>query len=152
MLENNGTTPESTQASTIPATLEEALIRGSELQLEILELKANLALVTETADTWRQNYYDSQDVILKARKYIEDTLAGDINAQQTHEDFRVPFELLGVEATREVQVTVTASWSGTVQLPYGDDLNDVSMSFSAEFDDLIGDLGWHVDDYSIEED
>lgn len=137
MFESQGTTPAQQDSTTPKPTYE--------------ELEAKLALVTETADTWRSNYYESQDLITKARRHFEEILSGDIDAQQTYEDFQIPFELLGVEATREVQVTVTASWSGSVHLPYGTDLDDVAMSFTAEFDDLEGSVGWHADDYEIRE-
>jgi hypothetical protein len=146
MIENNGTTPENTQAP-VPVTfesLDSALAKIAELQSQVNELVVELARSRDRAREYG-------DIIERSRRYIEDTLSGDINAQQTYEDFQVPFELLGVEATREVQVTVTANWSGTVKLPYGTDLYDVGMTFSAEFDDLEGDLGWQADDYEIRE-
>ena len=123
----------------------------ADLQAKLAQLETNVnELVAELARS-KGRERDYADQIEKARKYIEDTLEGDIDAQQTYEDFQVPFELLGVKATRKVQVTVTANWSGSIDLPYGTDIDDVGMSFSAEFDDIEGDLGWHADDYTIEE-
>ena len=140
MFESQSTTPD--QVSTDP--LGEAVVKLAKANERIADLEAELT----RSKGREQDYYEQ---ITKARKHFEEILSGDIDAQQTYEDFQIPFELLGVDATREVQVTVTANWSGVVHLPYGTDLDDVCMSFTAEFDDLEGSVGWHADDYTIEE-
>ena len=91
----------------------------------------------------------------KAKELIEDVLAGDLDPATTFEEFREAFELLGVKATREVEIEISVTWRGTIELPLGVEVDDldvddfgISIDGHHEYDSSINN---HFDDSSIEE-
>jgi hypothetical protein len=153
MIESQGTTPENTQASTTPATLDEALIKGSELQLEILELKSKNTELARDLMTWSDRYETAQAVIDKARVMFQEILAGDMDPEGTIEEFRAPFELLGVEFTQEVEVEITATWTVTVTKPFGHELegDDFSVDLDNDNNEIKVHDSWHTPDVEVRE-
>jgi hypothetical protein len=104
----------------------------------------------DDADKLRQ---DTLETIIRARNLIEETLATDIDADQTFEDFREAFELLGVKMTETKEYTVTAVWTVSMKHPRGYDMDDVAFDADltiedsdAEFDGYIPspEMTWEV--------
>ena len=97
----------------------------------ISTLEADLASVTAERNRHQSGRQLAESTISKACAWFEDTLAGDIDAATTVEEFGDLMEILGVEATREVSIEVQVTWRGTIQLPYGTEADDLDID---EFD------------------
>ena len=110
MFESDGITPEPTQDSNTQQylTLAEAVVKASELE-------TRLSQANTTIDNLWSRVNKLQAILDGAKEGIEEVLAGDTNAQETFEDFKTPFELLGVELAVERQITITATWTLTIK-------------------------------------
>jgi hypothetical protein len=162
MTEVNGTTPEfqGNPESGVDQLLnrtapEPQPIPREMLEARIEELASELAKMTRERD----RYYDQWSLLhLKSNQALDafkEILDGDMDSEQTIKDFDEVIKALDWKLTKDVQVTVTATWSGTISMPYGTDLADISIRFQdPEIDEpnMDMDLGWGPDDYTIEED
>lgn len=154
MIESQGTTPENTQASTTPATLDEALIKGSELQLEILELKSkvellesNLAFANSRVETGHSRANEAESTLGDVRRAIEEALQEAEEPMALYAEFKEAFDLLGVTTEEEVELEITATWIVTVTKPYGHEVDCDAFSASLDLEDseLTMDVRWSPD-------
>jgi len=149
MFESQGTTPEPAQDSTTPAPSIEML------QATIADLEAKIAELQHDKDYWVSRTGEKVAIIENARTAIEEVLAGDINAGSTFEDFREAFELLGVKGTREVEIEISVTWRGTIQLPLDMEASDLDIDdFGIEINghhEYEGEIRSHFESYSIDE-
>ena len=99
------------------------------------ELETKLANQQGLVTYWVNRYEEIKAQVDKVRKSIEEVLAGDVDAMQTYEDFKYPFELLGVTLDREVEVEVTVTYRGTITLPLNVEVDDLNIS-DFQVDDL----------------
>ena len=64
-------------------------------------------------------------------------------------------DALGVELTQEVEIRVTATWSGTLTIPLGKDASDYEEYFEASIETTDGDMdfayGYQTDSIEVEE-
>lgn len=87
-----------------------------------------------------------------AEQAFKELLEGDVDAAQTAAEFSEIAELLDWELTREVKVTVISKWYGTIELPYGVELEDVEGGFSAgapEHDGYPVDFDWGDSEFDV---
>lgn len=164
MFESQGTTPESAQDSTesveaiVSAITPEAMLQAdiTILEAKIATLESNLAWANSRVESAQSNSVNYLGTIISARQAIQEVLAGDVDAQQTFEDFRTAFELLGVTLDREVEIEISVTWRGTITLPTGVDPEDLDID---DFGISIGDhaeyetegFGYGMHDYGIRE-
>ena len=119
--EQDGTTPSTTNS----AELAPAWLLVETLQKENEDLKSVLASTRESRDYYQKLSTERWDTILKARESIEDVLSGDVNPEQTYEDFKDAFDLLGVVNEHEVEFELTVTYRGTITLPRGTGVDDL---------------------------
>jgi hypothetical protein len=149
MFESQGTTPELVKAvETRQATLEAQA-------LTIIDLEAKVAELQHDKDFWMARTGEKVAIIEKACKAIEEVLAGDISAGSTFEDFREAFELLGVKGAREVEIEISVTWRGTIELPLDMEVSDLDIDdFGIEINghhEYEGEIRSHFESYSIDE-
>ena len=131
MFESQGNTPESAQdnveviinsmsGAELAPIMDDLSGQVTELEAEVTRLKSELGIYRDRAS-------DFAKTIGQARDLIQEVLAGDTEAESTFDDFRAPFELLGVSLDREVEVEITVTWRGTVTLPMGTDPEDLDI-------------------------
>ena len=121
MYENNTTPAEQGTAGQTEPTVEQVLAEDTltiRHQQEIARLEDRLTY-------WIQRYDELKAMVDKVREGIEDVLSGDSNPEQTFEDFKYPFELLGVVSEHEVEFELTVTYRGTITLPRGTSLDDL---------------------------
>lgn len=127
-------------------TSEERLnAENAELELTITKLEAQVeslkSLLTQAQSesqiklerAWNEEAR-ALGIISKARDLIQEVLAGDTDAEATFEAFSAPFELLGVSLNREVEIEITMTWRGTIELPRGTDPEDLDIDDFASCD------------------
>lgn len=125
MFESQSNTP-AEQASTTTGTNEQYLTLA-EAVTKLADLEAQLASARADRDYWFNRSSQHSSTIEQARESIEEVLAGDVNPQSTFDDFQHAFELLGVSLNREVEIEVTVTWRGTINLPAGMDPEDLDI-------------------------
>lgn len=139
MFENDGTTPEFqgnpesgidqflNQSNTTEPTIEE-------LKAKVAELETKLAEMTASKESWYENWSGLKASIRKAEEGFRDILGGDMDATEIIESYGAVFaEHLGWEFTREFEIELTVTYRGTIELPFGKDVDDIDASdFSVE--------------------
>lgn len=118
----------------------------------VKELQSRLTAETVRADDYKRMYDNLQDQVDRAKRAFEDVLEGHVSPEEELEAYSEMIEALDWYFSREVQVTITAYWSGTITLPYSKDLDDLSIGFETpecHDEGVEMDLGWHVDDYEV---
>jgi hypothetical protein len=131
MFESQSNTPESAQdnveviinsmsGAELAPIMDDLSGQVTELEAEVTRLKSELGIYRDRAS-------DFAKTIGRARDLIQEVLAGDTEAESTFDAFRAPFELLGVSLTREVEVEITVTWRGTIELPHGTDPEDLDI-------------------------
>ena len=98
------------------------------------ELEKQLIFAEKDRDNWIKWCANAEATINQARDSIETVLAGDIEATETFEAFQEAFELLGVSLNRQVEIEVTITWRGTIELPHGTDPEDLDIDDFASCD------------------
>jgi hypothetical protein len=143
MYENNETTPE---PQPVPREMLEARIQ---------ELTNELAQANTAKDSWYDSWKNLRADVDKAEEGFKEILAGDMDASDIIESYgAVMTEHLGWEFTRQAEVVITVTWRGTIELPFGTEVDELDIDdfglnepshneYSTWFD--------RIDDYSIEE-
>lgn len=126
MFESQSNTP-AEQDSTTPDPVRELLAKITKKDEAIADLEAQLASARADREYWFNRSSEHSTTIERAREAIEEVLAGDVNPQSTFDDFQTAFELLGVSLNREVEIEVTVTWRGTINLPNGMDPEDLDI-------------------------
>lgn len=141
MIENNKPSYEELEAS---ITHLSAQVNTASQRIE--QLESRVTLVQGYADT-------AQEVINKAKRLIEESLSEAEEPMALYAEFKEAFEVLDVQVTEEVEVTITATWTVTVTKPMGYELSE--DDFTAELDTANGDLEvdriWRTPDITVEE-
>jgi hypothetical protein len=149
MFESQGTTP-AQQDSTTP-------------EPTIAELQARVAQLTETLAQANQRISDEMDKvgnleskIYKAEQAFKDILAGDMDASDIVETYGEALtEHLGWQFAREVEIEISVTWRGTIELPHGVDVDDLDVDdFGIEINghhEYESEIRSHFESYSISE-
>lgn len=135
-------------AEPIELSREQLEARIEELANEVRGLSAQLNLAREKNQVL-------SSTLNKAENWVREQIEGSMDTKQTIEDLDGLIDILGVETTREVWVEIAVSWRGTIQLPYGvevDELDiddfDISISQHNQYD---SDISYYFEDSSITE-
>lgn len=124
----------------------------NDLQNKLAEAKARAQGLEASRDSYQELFNKLTDTVESARQAFIEVLEGDIDPQGTVESFQDMIDILGWELIREVKVTVTATWKGTVKLGWGQELTDVELSFDTpDCETHDADFGWGADDWDIQE-
>lgn len=147
MYENNEATP-AQPAEPIELSREQLEARIEELANEVRGLSAQLNLAREKNQVL-------SSTLNKAENWVREQIEGSMDPKQTIEEFEGLIDILGIETTRKVEIEITVSWQGTIELPYGvevDDLDvddfDISISQHNQYD---SDISYYFEDSSISE-
>lgn len=147
MYENNEATP-AQPAEPIELSREQLEARIEDLANEVRGLSAQLNLAREKNQVL-------SSTLNKAENWVREQIEGSMDPKQTIEEFEGLIDILGIETTRKVEIEITVSWQGTIELPYGvevDDLDvddfDISISQHSQYD---SDISYYFEDSSISE-
>ena len=140
MLENN-TTPTSGEAPKLT---------------ELHQLcETELAKKQAYLENWAKRYEVAQNKLDKIEEVIRDLIAGSMDPSVVIEENQVIIEILEIEMTRTVDITIEVSWEGTIELPYGVELDDIDLD---DFDISCGEhpeypsnINYYFSDSSIKE-
>ena len=69
-------------------------------------------------------YNDVSETLENARNQIKEDLAGHTNPEEYIEQCEDVMDILGVPTTKQVNVTVTATYEGTITIKYGEDISE----------------------------
>jgi hypothetical protein len=141
MYENNETTPQP-----VPREMLEARIQ---------ELTSELEQANTAKDSWYDSWRNLKQDVDKAERGFKEILEGDMDASDIIDSYgAVMAEHLGWEFSREVEVVITVTWRGTVEMPFGTevselDIDDFNLNEPCHNEYSTDFRG--IDDYSIEE-
>jgi hypothetical protein len=151
MIENNGTTPEFqgnpesgidrflNQSNTLPAEVsgipdkDTLIAQNVELTNKVIDLEAKLADMTTAKDSWYKSWSDLTVDIRRAEAEFKDVLEGDIDSEDIIKAYGPALSHLGWSFTREVEIELTVTYRGTIELPVGIEVDNLDASdFSVE--------------------
>ncbi len=142
MYENNETTPAQ------PLSREE-------LEARIVELTNQLAQANTAKDSWYDSWKNLRADVDKAEREFKDILAGDMDAADIVQTYgEVLIDNLGWEFSRQAEVVISVTWRGTVELPFGTEVDELDIDDFGLNQPEHGEYNSHfdgMDDYSIEE-
>lgn len=126
---------ESAQASNaqLVSAVETRQATVEEQAKQIIDLHADLASMTASRNNWEERARLAEANLNRAKVYWEDYLSGHIDPQEVIDEHKELMDIVGFEATRTVQVRLTVSWTGSIELPYGTDVSDIDID---DFTDL----------------
>ncbi len=161
---NEGNTPEVEEVTVSPseAVISKALGEMHEgvsgflaedvatLRERVAELEAQRAFYVKESNEWREKW-------ARAATLFEASLEEDgVDTDDLNENTRALVEMFGIEFTKEVEVRVTVTYSGTVTIPKNADVYDVQSgldyydSLDLELEgNTVGSISY--DDFDIEE-
>jgi hypothetical protein len=124
--------PGMTDIHPYPPTMQELERSVVDLTTEINRLTSELESVTFDRDLWKSKYQIRTDQIDNLEQYVKENFDYiDENVSQELVD------IFGLEITRDYDVTVTVTFSGTVSVPLNYDMdnleNDLSTSLESHY-------------------
>lgn len=124
------------------------------LEARIQELEAQLTSVRAERNKWQEWFQVAESKINKAENWVRDQIAGSMEPSETINELEGLIDILDVETTREVEIEIQVSWRGTVNLPYGVEVEDLDVDDFGidepdhrEYDSNF----WGINDYEITE-
>lgn len=123
---------------------------------KIKDLENNLQGALSSREYWEDLANNRAQTIVKARDLIQEILEGHTEAEEIMEAFKEPFDLLGVEVEREVEIEISVTWRGTISLPLGVEVSDLDIDDfglnEPEHNEYSSYFSYHgIRDYSIDE-
>lgn len=121
--------PSMTDIHPYPPTMQELELRVIELNTEINRLNSELEGATGDRDFWRDKY--------NARMTQIDSLEAYIKENFDYIDENVSQEIVDIfafEITKDYDVTITVTFSGTVSAPLNFDMDDLENHLNASLD------------------
>lgn len=147
MYENNEATP-AQPAEPIELSREMLEARIQELTNQTWTLSADLNSAREKNQVLRST-------LDKAENWVREEIEGSMDPKETIQQLEGLIDILGIETTRKVEIEITVSWQGSIELPYGvevDDLDvddfDISISQHNQYE---SDISYYFEDSSISE-
>lgn len=98
---------------------------------EIEHLRKEFEYSHSKAESYRDAYKRLQEQVDDTEEYLKEQHAGTMD-EETRELIVEVLRRLGRETTKEVEVTVTATWYGSIEVP---------LDFDG--DDLVADMPWN---------
>jgi predicted transcriptional regulator len=120
------------------------------------DLEAKLADAQERRDFWLTCHDELTRNVRKAEQAFRDILAGDMDASDIVETYGEALtEHLGWQFAREVEIEISVTWRGTIELPHGVDVDDLDVDdFGIEINghhEYESEIRSHFESYSIDE-
>ena len=100
-----------------------------ELERKIAELENNLAGMTQNYEYWLGKYKENQAKIDNLEEYVTENF--DYIDENVAQEL---IDIFGFEITKDYDVTVTVTFSGTVTAPLNFDMDDLENSLDARLD------------------
>jgi len=117
--------------------------------------EAELAEKQVHLDNWTKRYEVAQNKLDQIEEIIRDLIAGSMDPSVVIEENQAIIDILEIETTRTVDITIEVSWEGTIELPYGVELDDIELD---DFDISCGEhpeypsnINYYFSDSSIKE-
>lgn len=137
-------------------TPELALPSYSELEVKVAELQAELTEANRVRDYWASCHDELKRSVRKAEQEFREILAGDVDASNIIETYGEVFtEHLGWLFSREVEIEISVTWRGTIELPHGVEVDDLDVDdFGISIDghhEYEGHINNYFEDSSIDE-
>lgn len=128
-------------------TLTEATDVLRNVKERLIETEAARKFAVSKMDKYREMVEKASDILKTA------ITNGEVDGE---DDFIVELcEALDVELTQEVEIRVTATWSGTLTIPLGKDASDYEEYFEASIETTDSDMdfayGYQTDSLEVEE-
>jgi len=149
MTENNTTPGNSIELPTDAPTEAPKLTELHQLcEIKLAEKQVHL-------DNWAKRYEVAQNKLDQIEEIIRDLIAGSMDPSVVIEENQAIIDILEIETTRTVDITIEVSWEGTIELPYGVELDDIELD---DFDISCGEhpeypsnINYYFSDSSIKE-
>ncbi len=123
-------------------------------EARIQELISEVERLSQKNNTLNEAWRTLRDKIDTAERQFKDILSGDVEAADIIDAYSEAFTTLGWEFSNEVEIEITATWRGTIELPFGKSVDDLDiMDFNLD-DPCHNEYStWFsgMDDYTIEE-
>lgn len=88
-----------------------------------------------------------------AQEWLTEYILGSMDKDQTIEEMNDLMDILDVERYKEVQVTITATWSGYVEVPLGEEFDESKVQLaSSRIETDYDDFHFYEPDVEVEED
>jgi hypothetical protein len=121
--------PSMTNIHPYPPTMQELELRVIELNTEINRLNSELENTTTDRDFWREKYNVRMGQIDNLQSYLKDNF--DYIDENVVQELVDTFNL---EITKNYDVTITVTFSGTVSAPLNFDMDSLEDSLNASLD------------------
>jgi hypothetical protein len=126
-----------------------------QLEARIQELTNQIWTLSADLNSAREKNQVLSSTLDKAANWVREGIEGSTDPKETIEEYQDLIDILGVELTRKVEIEISVSWRGSIELPYGvevEDLDvddfDISISQHNEYD---SDISYYFEDSSISE-
>lgn len=123
MYENN----EQPQPVSAVLTYEELQAKASAFEQQCGNLEAEVRSLTARLNSQIELNRVQQSTLEKAENWVRDQIEGSMEPKETLEELDGLIDILGVETTREVEIEIQVSWRGTINLPYGVEVEDLDI-------------------------
>lgn len=94
---------------------------------EIEELRKALDQANQSQDTWYNAHAKQLALIADTEDYLKEQYAGTLDEEKREFIVEV-LRRLGCETSKEVEVTVTATWYGSIEVPLDFDESDLEAT------------------------
>jgi hypothetical protein len=121
--------PSMTNIHPYPPTMQELELRVIELNTEINRLNSEVETITTDRDFWQGKAHERQSMIDNLESYVKENFDYiDENISQELVD------IFGLNITRDYDVTVTVTFSGTVSVPLNYDMDSLENDLNASLE------------------
>lgn len=121
--------PSMTDIHPYPPTMQELELRVIELNTEINRLNSEVEAMRNDREFWREKYNVRMAQIDNLQEYVKENFDYiDENVSQELVD------IFALEITRDYDVTVTVTFSGTVSVPLNYDMDNLENDLNASLD------------------
>lgn len=124
------------------------------LEARIQELISEVERLSEKNNNLSEAWRKLRENIDTAERQFKEVLEGDVEAADIIEAYSDAFTTLGWEFNNEVEIQITVTWRGTIEIPFGKSVDDLDIDDFGIDDPSHNEYStwfYGMDDYSIEE-
>ena len=121
--------PSMTDIHPYPPTMQELEYKVIELNTEINRITSELEIATGDRDFWRDKYNARMSQIDSLEAYIKDQF--DYIDEEVSQSI---VDIFGFQITKDYDVTITVTFSGTVTVPLNYDIDSLENDLNASLD------------------
>lgn len=104
-------------------------------------------------NTLQSNIRELNDQVAKAHDWLTEYILGSMDQEQTIEEMDELMDILDVSKYQEVQVSITATWSGYVEVPLGQEFDESKIQLASHRLEVdYDDYHFYEPDVEVEED